>query len=298
MIRSLACTVLLCSLSACSLFKAATPKQMLYLRVETDKQIYRPGEMVLAKAEIINVYDEPLTIETMISSEEPKKSNLNFRQMKSGAWDFARKSPVVMTAPRTVAGFLMANPIQLEPGESTTEKFAFVNLTENSGPCRLWTEYTAKPSSPSKSKRALKERKNHSAVTSVSEFSVEGPRLWKREHGIIVYDEALKIAKAKYGKDVKDVKGILTENKKNLLVDWWVTIEKKPEDVKEGESPFVAYFISPYGAFVRKSAPPFSMDPTEFLMLEAQSSKKGNRAPQPAMIGITKGVKTIEGSTE
>jgi len=37
------------------------------------------------------------------------------------------------------------------------------------------------------------------------------------------------------------------------LWDWWVTLEKMPDDVEAGASPLIGYYVSPYGGFVRES---------------------------------------------
>jgi len=107
-------------------------------------------------------------------------------------------------------------------------------------------------------------------LSAIVTLKVDGPTLFKRDrNGLLLKEEALRVAKEKYGKPVNSAEAVLRETETELL-DWWVTLEKAPSDVGQGENRLVAYCVSPYGGFVRKETEPFTVDPDAFLEKEMQ----------------------------
>ncbi len=235
--------------------------------VTLDKEVYRPGEMAVCELELVNYLEEIVFVPEPYSTRFSRESNLNFRTIRKDDLKTLRRTPIAIKKQRFP---LM---VQIDGMGTYKKKFAFVNLTEEAGSYQFLAEYfTASVDSQS-------ERKTLSARL---EFKVEGERLWRRNRqGHIVKDDAIRIAREKYGRPVKSADAFLKETVSDLL-DWWVTLERAPEDVGPGESDRVAYYISPYGGFVRREVAPFTRDARDLLEV-GMTTGRIPASPRPAL---------------
>ena len=226
----------------------AEPRFQIEIRL--DKGVYRPGEMIVCALEVRNLQDRPARIVPPFSRRSKNESTLGFwRRLNDEGGEIVRRAPIEIPsrpAPPVVA---------IETRGTLTEKFAFVNLTEKEGDFSLQAHYNI---------HALEEEEGASSMelavssATAARFEVKGERLWRRDRdGLIVKEDALRAAKARYGDVFKSAHAVLHKNEAGLY-DWWVTLERMPYDVGPGETKWIACYTSPYGGHVietRKAAP-------------------------------------------
>lgn len=233
------------------------PREACEFVAMLDKQVYRVGEMAVCKVGVSNRTLEPIVVSPPLSAERPGDANIQFRSLGVGEANVLRRAPVLLVRkPRGEA-------VRLESFETLVEKFAFTNLTERPGRYRLMVEYRGNPlpdvfPRPESPDIPL-------PMTRVLEYEVREPRLFERDPaGLILKSEAIRVAREHYGRPVRGARAVLVETRTALL-DWWVTLERVPADVVEGQGPFVAYYVSPYGGFVREETEPLTVSPEEHL---------------------------------
>lgn len=258
----------------------------VWVRVELDKQSYRPGEMVVCTVELVNPHPGVLVIQEPICSHFPKHANLNFLfcdNAEPGRLLF--RSPVIVREPQGSGADTYAPPLALgKQWDGNKSKYAFVNLTGKAGEFRISARYTVAPVQETVlGHRNLKKMQVYSqAVT----FKVEGDPLFNRDlNGLISKADAEKVALLQYDPDharrfKKDgMRAVLGSSQEGVdVLDWWVAFDRDPKDIRPGEAPTIAFYVSPYGGFVRSVAEPFSRDPLEFLR-ERSLSANPQRPP-------------------
>ncbi len=243
--------------------KAAPPREQkdrIELQVRFDKSEYRPGEMVVCQVELVNHYDTPMLVAQPVSVKQVRHSNLHFRLLRKGSEPIYRRAPVVIKQPALMGDALAPQFESLQPGAGLLEKFAFVNLTRAEGEYVLYAEYesvTARDKGNGDAATAEKEVQKSGVSV---EFAVKGDRLWQRDtNDLLTREEAIRVAKAKYGREVAGARATLVETESSLL-DWWVTL-----DAPAGANARAGFYVSPYGGFVRAQAPALAMEPEQAL---------------------------------
>ena len=218
--------------------------------------VFRPGEGVICTVEITNLLDKPVDLLVPYSERQKIDSNINFfRKFKDGI-NVVRCVPVYSSKDKR------HETITLAPHTSLKRPFIFTNITILPGLQLLQVEYTPSSFEPNSTDTPV--------FSPFVEYKIAGERLWKRDpDGILLKEDAIRVAQKEYGKPVKSAEAHLIENEAGFL-DWWVTLEKMPADVTGGISK-LAYFINPYGAFVRQIAP---VPPTQ--------TEKANEKNSPA----------------
>ncbi|MFW6303798.1 MAG: hypothetical protein ACOC2L_04180 [Candidatus Sumerlaeota bacterium] len=268
-------SLLMLGLSACSGIQGPgeADSPVLSLMLTLDKDSYKPGEMVVAEIELVNMLDETIAVEQPHCAELPKDSNLHIRVTPADKLDPLRHGPVEIRAD------IEPTYVLVPPYQSRRVKYAFTTLTRKRGDFLVWAEYDRKPyrlinPTGSLTKENL-EIIDISPVFSTSmPYSVEGERLFERNiAGILTKEAAVKVAREAYGKPVKQARAALVETQSDLY-DYWVTLQKQPDDVGEEETSYVSYFISPYGGFIRGEAPHMVKDASQFRLDEMQKEMK------------------------
>ena len=181
------------------------PREACEFVVMLDKQVYRVGEMVVAKVAVSNRAMVPIVIAPPHSVEAVGDSNLHFRMLEVGGSTILRRAPVVLSAkPRSQA-------VRLEPFETLVEKYAFVNLTTEPGRFRVMVEYLGNPQPdvfphPDPPEVTL-------PMARVVEYEVREPALFRRDaNGLILHDEAIRIAAEHYARPVRGARAVLVED--------------------------------------------------------------------------------------
>ncbi len=249
--------------------EAAPPepkKDCIELQVRFDKSEYRPGEMIVCQVELVNRYDAAMLVAQPVSVKQVRHSNLHFRLARKDAEQMYRRVPVVIQNPPLAGDMLVAQFESLQPGAGLLEKFAFVNLTRAEGEYVLFVEYESVAARDNGAGEAASDKKEPQKQGVSVEFSVKGPRLWKRDtNDLLTREEAIRVAQAKYGRPTTGARATLVETESNLL-DWWVTLDRQSGDVAAGEGGArVGFYVSPYGGFVRAQAPALAVEPEQAL---------------------------------
>ena len=243
---------------------------LLLMSVKLDKSSYFLGEMVVCTVELTNISDKPqeaVLLRMPYSSEYPRDSNLHFRVRSVSSWDVYRCPPIVvkhLSSPYTV---------KVKPWEKVTTNFGFVNLTEAPGRYKLLIEYAGIPMR--ETDFLAEERVPTLPLNDVLDLKVKKERLFSRDScGLLVEEQAIWVAREKYGRSIAGARAQLVETDSDLL-DWWVTLDKAPADIREGEPACVAYYVSPYGGFVRGPASPMVGDVDELRRERADGGVSG-----------------------
>lgn len=228
-------------------------KPMLDMRVTLDKKEYRPGEMVVATVEIRNLTaDEigifqPFVYTKALPPGTPMPANTKFWLARMGAMDVLRRIPI--HPKEDDKDYAQPRREQISPGATAKRRFGFVNLTTEKGEFKLQAQYKAS---------FFETGSERNLITApFITFKVAGEVLVHRDRqGLLLREEAIKLAKAEYGREIKDADAVLIRNDMGLL-DWWVTLRKAPQHVVPSEPEAIAYYVSPYRAVVREPATPF-----------------------------------------
>jgi hypothetical protein len=249
--------------------KKVTPpkeeKDRIEVQVKLDKSEYRPGEMMVCQVELVNRYDTPMLVAQPVSVKQVRHSNLHFRLLRKGSEQMYRRTPVVIKEPALVGDMLAPQFESLQPGAGLLEKYAFVNLTRAEGEYVLYVEYESVTARDKGDGGAATAKKGTQKSGVSVEFAVKGPRLWQRDsNDLLTREEAIRVAKAKYGREVAGARATLVETQSSLL-DWWVTLDRNAGDTPAGENARVGYYVSPYGGFVRAQAPTLAVEPEQAL---------------------------------
>lgn len=228
----------------------AGPEPRFQIEIRLGKEVYRPGEMVVCTLEVRNLPNRPARIVPPVSRRSRNESNLTFwRRLNEEKGEIVRRAPIeIPNNPPPPA-------VAIEAGGALTERFAFVNLTEKEGDFTLQAHYNI-PVVGEKEGASSIELAISPATT--ARFEVKGERLWRRDRdGLIVEEDAVRAAKARYGDVFKSAHAVLHKNEAGLY-DWWVTLERMPYDVGPGETKWIACYTNPYGGQViedRKAVP-------------------------------------------
>ncbi|MBN1866550.1 hypothetical protein JW916_04585 [Candidatus Sumerlaeota bacterium] len=278
-IAALACLILPLFLSACSrLARSQAPSESpppFEVRLELDKNAYRPGEIVACKVKIVSLLDDDLLVAPLQPVENRSAANLNFYM---GRWgdpiDAVRRIPVQFDPPGK-----RFQPIEIAARGKIEEKFSFVTLTQAPGDYKLQAHYTTS--------LQLTHQENKIVVSTPVKYTVKGKPLFRRDaNGLIVEEDAVRAAVDAYGKLARETRAILVPYERpgggpadedSGLLMWWVTIEKMPSDIGAGESSRAAYHVSPYGGQVRPASKAFMWKPKE----EAKPMPVRKSTPMP-----------------
>lgn len=241
-------------------------------RLKLDKSKYRPGEMVRCTVEIVNKSEDDLVIVPPVARRHQTQSNLNFWFSTEGAMDVRRVVPVLPDG-RVMKKMPDPSPKPImAKGRLEEEDFFFTGLTMEPGKFRLQAHF--------KSSLHVRIAGRNIAISPHVEFEVKGkPKYRRNEDGFLLESEAIRVAKEAYGKLTKDGYAIIAMNDKGLY-DWWVTLERMPYDVKPGEHPLIAFYVSPYGGFVREEAKPF-LKPVEQKEPQVRQAPEGTEVRRP-----------------
>lgn len=264
----------LTALAGCARFgsHSGDPKMgPVWVRVELDKQTYRPGEMVVCTVELVNPHPGPLVIQEPICSHYPRYANLNFLfcdNMETGHMLY--RAPVIVREPQGSGADTYAPPLTLpEQWKGSKTKYAFVNLTGQVGEFKILARYSVSPvRETALGRRSLKKMQVYSEAMT---FKVEGDPLFTRNpNGLISKADAQRAALLQYDphaeRRFQAMRAALVQPQEGMdMLDWWVAFDRDPTDIRPGEAPSIAFYVSPYGGFVRSEAEPFSKNPLEFL---------------------------------
>jgi len=168
--------------------------------------------------------------------------------------------------------------VLMSPWQSLSRKFAFTSLTDEPGVYHLLVVYNGIAQRES----AYREGALLEVPTPVFarlDYQVVGEVLFERDDaGMILEKEAIRVASEKYGRRLLSSKAVLVQTESDLY-DWWVTLERDPRYLKQGTSPLISCYVSPYGGFVRGETDPFEMDPGKYR--EVKREEAGQDAARP-----------------
>ena len=214
------------------------------VEVDLDKKTYRVGDMVQCQVRVINQTTDDLLIVPPMARRLKSQSNIDFYYGFKGAFDVRRVVPVLPDAEDVKKlGTPPPEPISGE-GQLKPRDFFFTTITSEPGTYQFQAHFM--------SSLHVRTPGRNIAYSVPVEFRVKDKVALRRdEEGMVLADEAVRVAKDKYGKLVRDGYAMLVKNDKGLW-DWRVTLEKMPSDVRPGEEKLIAYNVSPYGGFVRE----------------------------------------------
>jgi hypothetical protein len=205
----------------------------LALQIHPLRDVLRPGEGVVVKAELENTSDRT------VAARHLNRDSVTF-------WWWSEKDTTPLTrrpvaSPREDLGIAT----ELPPDSSVMRRFLLTDLSPEPGTYFLQAHY----SSPTDARDS-----GVTAISTVAQFRVEGEPLFTRgDDGLISSADAIRIAKEYLGRPVSDETAELILNEAGFF-DYWVTLTLAPETVAPGEKPRRSYFINPYMGEVRKEA--------------------------------------------
>ncbi len=273
--------------AGCSAFQQSD-EELLSVIVRLDKDVYRPGEMVVAEVEVVNATDETIVIEQPFSVDRKKDSNVHIRMTPTDVYDPLRYSPI------EIRDDIEASLVMVPPYQSRRAKFAFTLMTKARGDFLIWADYDRAPyrfKDPDGRLVSENLEKVEDFFKVASEpvvLKVEGERVFNRTAaGILTNRAAIDVARRAYGGPVKGARVALVEAEGSALYDYWVTLIKP--DGSEGiegtdtsdnvekadDEKYVSYFVSPYGGFVRREqVAHMTENPSEFKLEQMKKSLK------------------------
>jgi hypothetical protein len=141
-----------------------------------------------------------------------------------------------------------AGLVTVQPGESVSREFVNTRLTEEEGDFVLHVMYR------------FSEPAGEMAPPLIAPgvlFKVTGPVLFRRDvKGVLLKDEAVRVAAERAGGSVARSSAILVRNEAGFL-DWWVDVEV----VAQGTTVKRSFLVNPYTGAVRAEAQPHGKPP-------------------------------------
>jgi hypothetical protein len=213
---------------------AAPAEDKITLRLTLNQAAYRPGEVVLASVELTNTSGQPLPAQALSAG------SVVFVFGRQGDPERLERQAVYSEREK------LDESVTLEPGRMLGRQFVLTRLSEFSGPLVVQAQY--RPGAAAGAKAPPRIFSNPVA------YQVGGTRLLKRDPaGLIVKDEALKLARTAGKNEAEDAQAIFVRDEAGFY-RWYVNVHPK------GSAPgtWVGYFVNPYvGGVPRNQARPF-----------------------------------------
>ncbi|MBM4044900.1 MAG: hypothetical protein FJ279_07290 [Planctomycetes bacterium] len=212
-------------------------KEAFLLTLSLDGASFRPGDAVICTARLQNLTDDSIVVTHL------NAASIGFWLNEVGTDTMFRSEPI--SSPLEPMGETRA----VEAGKSLERKFLFPRATVATGRFAVIAKYEPSP-------REARKRRDPVYGRSPG-FVVEGEAMLRRDPaGVLMKEDAIRLAKERVGVEVKDAQAILARNEAGFL-DWWVNLEIAPSAHRAGEPSVRSYLVNPYIGSVRKEAKPF-----------------------------------------
>lgn len=202
-------------------------QQQLRLELRLDRQVYRPGQAVIAQVTLTNAGPTTKTVRAMDAA--------------SVRFFFGRtqEETPLLRRPVTSNRASRTDSRVLGPGRRMARRFILTQVTQYRGGLRLQAHYhplQVETGTPGPLPVVYSE---------ANPYRVEGEVLFKRDSaGLIRREEAIELARQHVGGDVRQADAVLIEDEKGFY-KWWVNI-KTAAPARDGTDRLRSWFIDPY----------------------------------------------------
>ncbi len=240
-IALLTCLVV-ASLTGCA-FSRGAAMCPLTVAADLDSASYRPGQAVICTVALIN------TGKRDVSTAALQSNTLQFFYGPVGTDVRLAREPVRSSLEAD------AGAVTLHPGAKVERKFVFTQVAEEAGRYALHAFY----------RQTFAGDTTSSVIAPAVLFKVEGEPVFHRDaKGVLLKEEALRIAKEKAGSNVAKSESTLIRNEAGFL-EWWVTVELATEGGPAAVPSAKGFLVNPYTGAIRVEARPHAQqdNPTE-----------------------------------
>ncbi len=230
--------LMLCAAGCTRLWHRPAPESdtpLLLVDAKLDKEIYGCGEAVVCSVEVTNETKKPMEVallctETLEFWFGPAGTELRFKRV-----------------PVRSAREKACERVKLASKEKARRDFLLVDVTQEEGVHAIHAFYR-----PTCDKQAGSPYYIAPAVL----YKVDGPVVLRRDgNGVIVKDQAVRLAKEWFDRPVSQVDAVLVRNEAGFL-DWWVTLEVDAKEDPGSDLPRRAVLINAHTGALRAEAKP------------------------------------------
>jgi hypothetical protein len=229
-------------LTNCSIFKSSKKigeplkkisDNSFIVFVALDKVSYKPNDAVIATVQLQNISKKTIKIPSL------DIKSLSFYKIQKNTGNTNQVYPIF--SPKES----LLNFEDIKPKDWRRRQFVFTDCTDTTGEFTLYAIYSSSGSETVEGRPKF--------ISTPFYFSVSGEPNFKRDKkGILLKEDAIKIAANKLGEKYNSVRANLIINEAGFY-DWWITFNLN----KDGKEVEKAYLVNPYLCVVRKEVLPY-----------------------------------------
>lgn len=221
----------------------------LLLLAEVEKSVFRPGEAVIVYLTVSNTTEETIVVRGMSASTAPPggiEGVVSFWYGRANSLRRLQRYPVVSTYEERQMASAETPTVEIEPGGTISRRFLLTRITPEPGTYRFQAHFDAYS--------IIRSQRLGKVFSNSLRYEVHGDMLFERDSkGLILLEEAIRVASARAPGDVQLVDAILIRDEGGFF-KWWVNVDYANEAHEVSKA---GYLIDAYRGHIWKEADPF-----------------------------------------